>query len=615
MIQISRDMSSLGQTATTQALPDNSDGIQLTKFAADDILPLEYAPPIGPELVSQDQLPAAWAYKRFRDLDDKESYRRKLLQELTDALAAQGSEAAEIATAALRDLIDQMAEQGAVVLADIVESDDFLELVKRYDELMAREGSRSFIHRFLDLRRSPGMLTDPAVNGALVHPLMIALISYAVGGPIRMIDARGKDAEPLSVLAQDNMLHIDNTPFNDEYKILITWRRGTAQGPAGQNFTFLPGTHKLARTCFVNEDGVPWSSENASIFTTPDSIRKVFDAQRQLGGQDHPTVIEVTDSERPLSDVFAAGSLVHHRFRTASGSARSCIILVFHRVADNPGRMVSDVEDSSDVSLSELLTRGVPDESYQQRFIATLCAAADEIAELLLKWKKTPQRPVSLPLQTKQIDGARFEEWISAATEAPEVREIRNRELTIPYGEVLSAEEFFDLIWRLMRFDKHGPLDLILYHDNREEPRKWARNLIREMSADRLYERLLGWLADIQQPRPADCLRPLQIHALISEVLKTLPLDEDQDPPADWHFDLLGMSHAEAARSVKHLLEDVAEALLRCEDMAAYLSTSLFAFWAVDAAYSLDGRRNLVVKDCARRLLRHYTMLSLTCFQ
>ncbi|REL79822.1 hypothetical protein DSI23_13230, partial [Mycobacterium tuberculosis] len=527
MIQISRDMSSLGQTATTQALPDNSDGIQLTKFAADDILPLEYAPPIGPELVSQDQLPAAWAYKRFRDLDDKESYRRKLLQELTDALAAQGSEAAEIATAALRDLIDQMAEQGAVVLADIVESDDFLELVKRYDELMAREGSRSFIHRFLDLRRSPGMLTDPAVNGALVHPLMIALISYAVGGPIRMIDARGKDAEPLSVLAQDNMLHIDNTPFNDEYKILITWRRGTAQGPAGQNFTFLPGTHKLARTCFVNEDGVPWSSENASIFTTPDSIRKVFDAQRQLGGQDHPTVIEVTDSERPLSGVFAAGSLVHHRFRTASGSARSCIILVFHRVADNPGRMVSDVEDSSDVSLSELLTRGVPDESYQQRFIATLCAAADEIAELLLKWKKTPQRPVSLPLQTKQIDGARFEEWISAATEAPEVREIRNRELTIPYGEVLSAEEFFDLIWRLMRFDKHGPLDLILYHDNREEPRKWARNLIREMSADRLYERLLGWLADIQQPRPADCLRPLQIHALISEVLKTLPLDED----------------------------------------------------------------------------------------
>lgn len=443
-----------------------------------------------------------------------------------------------------------------------------------------------------DLPRSP---FDLGIGG--IGPSVCDGIADRPGEDVLLLR---HDAEPVAIAVDIELPQVASVDSDRPMGRIVEPRHQLDQG---------------ARTCFVNEDGVPWSSENASIFTTPDSIRKVFDAQRQLGGQDHPTVIEVTDSERPLSGVFAAGSLVHHRFRTASGSARSCIILVFHRVADNPGRMVSDVEDSSDVSLSELLTRGVPDESYQQRFIATLCAAADEIAELLLKWKKTPQRPVSLPLQTKQIDGARFEEWISAATEAPEVREIRNRELTIPYGEVLSAEEFFDLIWRLMRFDKHGPLDLILYHDNREEPRKWARNLIREMSADRLYERLLGWLADIQQPRPADCLRPLQIHALISEVLKTLPLDEDQDPPADWHFDLLGMSHAEAARSVKHLLEDVAEALLRCEDMAAYLSTSLFAFWAVDAAYSLDGRRNLVVKDCARRLLRHYTMLSLTCFQ
>lgn len=222
-------MSSLGQTATTQALPDNSDGIQLTKFAADDILPLEYAPPIGPELVSQDQLPAAWAYKRFRDLDDKESYRRKLLQELTDALAAQGSEAAEIATAALRDLIDQMAEQGAVVLADIVESDDF-GIGKTLRRTHGPGGQSQFHSPLPRPAAKPRNADRSSGQWRAGAPLMIALISYAVGGPIRMIDARGKDAEPLSVLAQDNMLHIDNTPFNDEYKILITWRRGTAQG-------------------------------------------------------------------------------------------------------------------------------------------------------------------------------------------------------------------------------------------------------------------------------------------------------------------------------------------------------------------------------------------------
>ncbi|BBX98724.1 hypothetical protein [Mycobacterium lacus] len=605
-------MSSGTHAATTQSPSDNSDGIQLTPFLADDILPLDFAPPIGPELVSEDELPAAWAYKRFTDLDAKESYRAKLLQELTNALEARNSETAAGTAAALRNLMGEMAEQGAVVLADIVAAEDFLELVARYDEIMAQEGSGSFLHRFADLRRTIGLLTDPTVNKPLLHPLMIALISYAIGGPIRMVDARAKDAEPLSVLAQDNMLHIDNTPFNDEYKIIVTWRRGTAQGPAGQNFTFLPGTHQLARTCFVNEAGVPWSSENASIFTTADRIRRVFDAQMQVRGQDSPTVVEVTDSERPLSTVFAAGSLVHHRFRTATGNARSCVIMAFHRVADNPGRLVSDVEDSPDASLSELLTSGVPDDSYQQRFITTLCGAADEIAELLVKWKHTPARPVPLPLQEKRIDGPRFEEWISAATEAPGVQAIRNREQPIPYGEVLSREDFFDLIWRLMRFDKHGPLDLILYHDNREEPRKWARNLIREMSADRLHERLLGWRADMDQHRPADCLRPPQIHALISEVLETLPLDGNQTPPADWHNDMLGMSPAAAARSVKHLLEDLAEAVLRCEDRPAYLSTSLFAFWAVDTAYSLDGRRNAVVRDCTRRLLRHYLMLSLT---
>ncbi|GJO01574.1 hypothetical protein NJB18091_34940 [Mycobacterium marinum] len=603
---------SLMQLGATLSSTDNANGIQLAKFNSDDVLPMNFAPPIGPELVSPEELPAAWAYKRFRDLEEKESYRSTLLAELTKAFEILSPQDAATATAGLQDLLGQMAEQGAVVLADIVESDAFLELVARYDEIMAQEGSGSFIHRFVDLRRTVGLLTDPEVNNPMVHPLMITLISYAVGGPIRMVDARAKDAEPLSVLAQDNMLHIDNTPFNDEYKIIVTWRRGTAKGPAGQNFTFLPGTHQLARTCFVNEAGEPWSSENASIFTTTERIRRVFDAQMQLRDQDRPVVIEVSDSERPLSTVFAAGSLVHHRFRTASGNARSCIIMAFHRVADNPGRLVSDVEDSPSASLSELLTSGVPDESYQQRFITTLCAAAGQIAELLAKWKSTPERPVPLPLQERQIDGRRFEEWISASTEAPPVQEIRNREQPIPYGEVLSSEEFFDLVWRLMRFDKHGPLDLVLYHDNREEPRKWARNLIREMSADRLRERLSGWSADLGHHRPADCLRPLQVHALVSEVLRTLPLDGNQTPPVDWDNDMLGMSPAAAARSVRQLLEDIAEAVLRCEDMPAYLSTSLFAFWIVDSAYSLDGRRNLVVQDCTRRLLRHYVMLALT---
>jgi hypothetical protein len=70
----------------------------------------------------------------------------------------------------------------------------------------------------VNLANHPDFLADKEFNEAFLHPILVALVSYRVGGPIRAVDARGKDAEPISVLAQDNMLHIDNTPFNDEYK-------------------------------------------------------------------------------------------------------------------------------------------------------------------------------------------------------------------------------------------------------------------------------------------------------------------------------------------------------------------------------------------------------------
>ncbi|MFE4976390.1 hypothetical protein ACFRAR_30335 [Kitasatospora sp. NPDC056651] len=605
-------MTTYPQETALRPRSERGDGIRLPRFTLQDLPAFDFALPIVPELVAPEEVPAPWAYKRFRDLEAKEAFRTLLLKEIDSAFEELAPGSAAEASTALRHLLNQMTEKGAVVLADIVDAQAFRTLVERYDGIMAQEGSGSFIHRFVDLRRSIGLLTDPAVNQPLLHPLMVALISYAVGGPVRIVDARAKDAEPLSVLAQDNMLHIDNTPFNDEYKILVTWRRGTTEGPSGQNFTFLPGTHKLARSCFTDDESTTWSSENASIFTTPDSIRKVFAAQQRLNNETRPAVVEVCDPERPLSSVFAAGSLVHHRFRTASGQPRSCVIVAFHRVADNPGRLVSDIEDTPNASLSELLTCGAADESYGPRFLALLKASAGEIADLLARWGRRPDRPVPLPLPEQTLSGQRFDEWMAAATEAPKVQEIRDREQVVPFGEILLREEFFDLVWRLMRFDKHGPLDLILHHDNHEEPRKWARNLIREASKDRLHERLAGWSQDLEQPRPSDALLPRQVRDLVTQVLDLVKLDGSQQPPADWRGDLSGMSPEVAGLSVTQLLRDLSEAVVRCEDLPAYLSTCLFVFWAVDAAYSLDGRRNTAVQAISLRLLRHYVLLSLT---
>lgn len=65
-----------------------------------------------------------------------------------------------------------------------------------------------------------------------------------------------------------------------------------------------------------------------------------------------------------MSSVFVVGLLVYYCFCIVFGSVCSCIILVFYCVVDNLGWMVSDVEDSLDVFLSELLIRGVFDEFY-----------------------------------------------------------------------------------------------------------------------------------------------------------------------------------------------------------------------------------------------------------
>ena len=91
--------------------------------------------------------------------------------------------------------------------------------------------------------------------------------------------------------------------FNDEYKVLLTWEKGKASGPKGQNFVFLPGTHKGCRNCFMTEKGV-WSTENASIFTTPERIDKVFTFQREMRGSSKPMVVEATHAEKPLTIVF-----------------------------------------------------------------------------------------------------------------------------------------------------------------------------------------------------------------------------------------------------------------------------------------------------------------------
>ncbi|MCJ1365830.1 hypothetical protein MMC16_004955 [Acarospora aff. strigata] len=227
---------------------------------------------------------------------------------------------------------------GCALFGGLINTHRFQQLIARYAE--KRSGNETFLHSYVNLANHPGFLTGSEYNDAFAHPLLIALIAYFMGGALRIIDMRGKDTDPISVNAQDNMLYIDNTPFREEYKVLVGWQRGVPKGPAGQTFTYLPGTHKGNWDILLDSSGDPWSTERDSLFASDDAIDGLFAFQAEATGRP-PTVVEVQYPDQPISIAFAAGALVHYRYRTEHGNHRSCMITTFHVCSDNPEALVN----------------------------------------------------------------------------------------------------------------------------------------------------------------------------------------------------------------------------------------------------------------------------------
>lgn len=198
-----------------------------------------------------------------------------------------GSEKAKKLIHDFQHLAKHLDENGAVIFAALLPTRNFESLVKRYNALLAGYGSKTWIHTYINLANHPDFLADQELNVAFLHPLLIALISHRIGGPVRTVDARGEDAHPMSVLAQDNMLHIDNTPFNDEYKVLLTWEKDKASGPKRQNqFVFLPGTHKGCRNIASRRKECGPHRTPASSQLPRESIRSLHSSGKCV---DHPS--------------------------------------------------------------------------------------------------------------------------------------------------------------------------------------------------------------------------------------------------------------------------------------------------------------------------------------
>lgn len=568
-----------------------------------------HAPAIRPHLVEASAIRCPVAYKRFRDMARKDQFRGALLDHMHSKWAEMhGVEKAAELQAQFKELLLILDENGAVIFGELITKQAFQELIHHYNQILMTQGSKSWIHSYINLANHPDFLGNHHFNGAFLHPLLICLISYRIGGPIRIVDARGKDAEPISVLAQDNMLHIDNTPFNDEFKLILTWEKDKPSGPKGQNFVFIPGTHRGARNCFVDKDGNAWSTENASIFITDDAVQQVFNFQKKVFPENPPLVVEVHHRDKPLTTVFAAGSLVHHRYRTETGFARSCMIIAFHRASDNPGQFIAS-SHLNPVSMGagnlNSFLFGQHGSGTEDQFLSALISNAGIIATLMDKLKAGQDGAEVLAQEKRKLTLEELEKWKAIATHAPTVEQLKIEKRFFPLGKNLTQEEFTDLVFKMMVFDKHGPLDLILYHDSHEEIRKWARNRIREMRLDHLESCVHKWAPMIASPRRHHLLSLEKLKSIANQlaIIATHELEAHNSAILDPNEKI---SQEDAFRSVKQLLTDLGEAIVRCESRQTFLSTSLFLFMACDTLSTLQEIPNEEVQRLGVKLLANY---------
>ncbi|TFB01735.1 hypothetical protein CCMA1212_006277 [Trichoderma ghanense] len=530
------------------------------------------------------------------DAVSKEQFRKGLLAELRKGWTDAATEARFIR------LVELLQRDGCAVFAGLIDVPAFLQLIEQFTKTMSDSGTHAFLHSFANLIDHPDILLNSEFNDAIIHPLLVALLSYVMGGPIRITDARGKDTQPISVNAQDNMLHIDNTPFREEYKILLGWEKGQVKGPTGQNFTFLPGTHKGNRLINVDERSQPWSTENSSLFITDDSLESVLDFQKNITGNS-PKIVELEYPEQPVTVVFNAGSLVHHRYRNNNGSTRSCVIAAFHLASDHPGALLTSKANEQPETIADALL-GFQDGNQVETFYSLVRGTASAIESKIGDILDESHHSTLVDTSNLTLSGERLTRWREITLHAPSATELKfegSNYLSFA-GDAIPRDLLIEKLAAAMAYDKHGLLDLIIYMDGHEEIRKPARKSVWTVSKDKIATILSAWLpavegynftvADVQKPAVLQ-RKAYKVAQLIRESFPAIDFEKKTD---------LGMSKEEQQLfSAQQLIHDLGESISRCEKIETYITTNLFLFFIIDQIMpSFDWvLRQRVIATCA----------------
>ncbi len=471
-------------------------------------------------------------------------------------------------------LSQSLSKEGALAFRDFVTEKSFGCLVNAYDDALSKIKSSPAGHTFKDFQYMENFLVNAQFNDALFHPLLILLIAYQFGTPIRLIDIRGKDAKPVKTTLRDNGVHLDDTLFGKEFKIILMWEKGTTKGPNGQNMVLISRAHNLVRQI---------DTEHGANFDTAEEIANEILFNKYLDTSPYP--VEMSD-ERPLTVIFDATRVPHHRYRnTSNNSTRSCLILAFHPITENshPSKSVELNNATLDKVQESILGRfnELSNSHVTEDFLS---AIKNDLLKIKIKIQQLIQSNNLIPLNSKILSRDAFTLWLKNIEEGYKQSQFSPLQFST---ESMTTNNFQNALIHSIEFDRHCDLDLRLYPDRREVKRKELRNRLREQGIDGYSTKALieHRSHDISKLTINDILSP----NTITERVKTV----SSDPRID--------------ESSRMLLNDLLEALNRCHDIQTFRSTSLFVYFLLEEL--TNTAHFLKINKLILSLFKHYSAL------
>ncbi|MCZ7438327.1 hypothetical protein O7598_18110 [Micromonospora sp. WMMC241] len=527
-------------------------------------------------LVAAEELASPSAYRQLGRQRTDRRFRREVAAMVADVCRSEPD--GRLLFDTFLSLTEALEAEGALSFAGLLPEQRFTGARQAYDAAVHARGSRGSLHNYLNVVDTEDLLAHPDFRETFAHPLLVVLVAYALGGPVRIIDLRAKDTHPVDVVARDNTLHVDNSPFMDEFKVVVTWRTGTGQGPSGQGLTYLPRTNRLLRQCVVDDDGSVRSDEDSCIFASRDRVDEALAAQARFFADRQPRVVHLRDLSAPCHTIFAASRLVHHRYRTSAGGPRSAVMASFHRTDEGTG--VLGVTDVAGSGLDRFLLGGEDAAPFldlvraeSPRIVAALGRARHRSGFVV-----DPERHL--------LRGDDLDAWYARQSAGISLNRLRAAGLADSRDQGIS--EMRRLVLR-MQYDLQGALNMPLYADLREEVRKRARIVIREMAPEHIHDILARpRYAPVLGDPPAPDRRPVgELTEELSEALGTLARLMSGGPARASAGPVWGATGARAAVSaLRRFVVDLRVAGEAVTDQESVVTA--FVFGALGAALATD---------------------------